>query len=39
MHYGTFPPIAVDPDEFVRKVEATGARAVSVAPGGSYIIE
>ncbi len=39
MHYGTFPAIAADPDEFVSKVEAAGARAVSVAPGGSYIIE
>jgi L-ascorbate metabolism protein UlaG (beta-lactamase superfamily) len=27
MHYDTFPPIEVDPDDFVREVEATGSDA------------
>jgi L-ascorbate metabolism protein UlaG (beta-lactamase superfamily) len=39
MHYKTFPPIDVDPAEFIEKVERQGARAVIVAPGESYTIE
>jgi L-ascorbate metabolism protein UlaG (beta-lactamase superfamily) len=39
MHYKTFPPIDVDPNEFISKVEATGAKAVLVNPGESYTIE
>jgi L-ascorbate metabolism protein UlaG (beta-lactamase superfamily) len=36
MHYNTFPPIAQDPQEFVRKVSAeTSARPIVVAPGES----
>jgi L-ascorbate metabolism protein UlaG (beta-lactamase superfamily) len=36
MHYKTFPPVDVDPDEFVEKVKAKGARAVVVSPGETY---
>ena len=36
MHYNTFPPIEVDPNEFVEKAKAKGARAIVVDPGGSY---
>ena len=39
MHYKTFPPIDVDPEEFIKKVEAKGAKAVLVAPGESYKVE
>jgi L-ascorbate metabolism protein UlaG (beta-lactamase superfamily) len=39
MHYKTFPPIDVDPEEFIEKVEAKGAKAVLVAPGESYNVE
>lgn len=39
MHYKTFPPIDVDPNEFISKVKATGANAVLVNPGESYTIE
>jgi L-ascorbate metabolism protein UlaG (beta-lactamase superfamily) len=38
MHYNTFPPIQVDPDEFIEKVKARGAEAVLVSPGQSYEI-
>ena len=33
MHYKTFPPIDVDPNEFVNKVRAAGGRAELVNPG------
>jgi L-ascorbate metabolism protein UlaG (beta-lactamase superfamily) len=36
MHYNTFPPIEVDPNEFVSKVKAAGAKAVLVDPGQSF---
>jgi L-ascorbate metabolism protein UlaG (beta-lactamase superfamily) len=36
MHYNTFPVIEADPDEFAGKVEATGRKAVVVAPGESW---
>ena len=35
MHYKTFPPIDVDPKEFVSKVNAAGGKAVEVPPGGT----
>ena len=35
MHYGTFPLIDVDPNEFVAKVKQTGRNAVVVEPGKS----
>jgi len=34
MHYDTFGLIKADPQEFVRKVEAAGRKAVVVRPGG-----
>ncbi len=39
MHYRTFPYIEVDPNEFVRAVEAQGRNAVVVEPGASYDIK
>lgn len=39
MHYRTFPPIEVDPEEFIRKVEAKGAKAVLIHPGETYNVE
>jgi L-ascorbate metabolism protein UlaG (beta-lactamase superfamily) len=39
MHYKTFPPIDVDPDEFVQKVKAMGSRAVTLPPGESFAVE
>jgi L-ascorbate metabolism protein UlaG (beta-lactamase superfamily) len=39
MHYKTFPPIDVDPNDFIDKVKATGAKAILVNPGESYTIE
>jgi len=36
MHYNTFPPIAVDPQEFRAKVEANGGTAMILEPGESY---
>ena len=36
MHYGTFPPIDVDPQEFARKVGQRGGKAVVVKPGGTF---
>jgi len=38
MHYNTFPPIQVDPEEFIKKVKAQGAEAVLISPGESYEI-
>jgi L-ascorbate metabolism protein UlaG (beta-lactamase superfamily) len=38
-HYNTFPPIQADPEEFVRKVEATGAKAKALGIGESYEVE
>jgi L-ascorbate metabolism protein UlaG (beta-lactamase superfamily) len=38
MHYRTFDVIAADPEEFVRKAEAAGRKAVVVNPGSSYTI-
>jgi len=35
MHYKTFPPIDVDPSQFVAKVNASGGKAVLVDPGKS----
>jgi L-ascorbate metabolism protein UlaG (beta-lactamase superfamily) len=37
-HYGTFPLIEVDPNEFVSRVKAAGRNAAVVAPGDSYEI-
>lgn len=39
MHYRTFPPIEVDPQDFIEKVEAQGARAALVAPGETFNVE
>ena len=39
MHYKTFDVIDADPNEFVRKVEKTGRKAVVVRPGGEYVID
>lgn len=36
MHYDTFGWIEADPQEFVRKVESAGRRAIVVKPGESY---
>jgi L-ascorbate metabolism protein UlaG (beta-lactamase superfamily) len=36
MHYKTFDVIDADPNEFVKKVEAGGHKAVVVDPGGTY---
>jgi L-ascorbate metabolism protein UlaG (beta-lactamase superfamily) len=36
MHYNTFDIIKADPEEFVRKVEAAGRKAVAVKPGSEY---
>jgi L-ascorbate metabolism protein UlaG (beta-lactamase superfamily) len=36
MHYDTFDVIRADPEEFVRKVEATGRRAMHVPPSASF---
>jgi L-ascorbate metabolism protein UlaG (beta-lactamase superfamily) len=33
IHYGTFPPIEVDPNEFVKLVEPKGTRATVLRPG------
>lgn len=38
MHYNTFPPIEVDPNEFIAKVKASGANAELINPGQSYDI-
>jgi L-ascorbate metabolism protein UlaG (beta-lactamase superfamily) len=38
MHYNTFDVIKADPQEFVKKVEEAGMRAVVVKPGGEYTI-
>jgi L-ascorbate metabolism protein UlaG (beta-lactamase superfamily) len=39
MHYGTFDVIRADPQEFVRRVEAAGRKAVVIHPGTEYTIE
>ncbi len=39
MHYKTFDVINADPDEFVKKVEAAGRKAVAVKPGGEYVLQ
>lgn len=36
MHYNTFAPITVDPEEFRSKVEAKGHKALILNPGESY---
>jgi L-ascorbate metabolism protein UlaG (beta-lactamase superfamily) len=36
MHYGTFPVVDVDPQEFVSKVKDAGRNAAVVPPGESY---
>jgi L-ascorbate metabolism protein UlaG (beta-lactamase superfamily) len=36
MHYNTFDIIKADPEEFVKKVEAAGRKAVVVKPGSEY---
>ncbi len=36
MHYNTFDWILADGDEFVKRVEASGRKAVVVTPGASY---
>jgi L-ascorbate metabolism protein UlaG (beta-lactamase superfamily) len=36
MHYNTFDLIKADPQEFVKKVEAAGRKAVVVQPGSEY---
>jgi L-ascorbate metabolism protein UlaG (beta-lactamase superfamily) len=38
MHYRTFDVIDADPQEFVRKVEAAGRKAIVLAPGASHVI-
>jgi L-ascorbate metabolism protein UlaG (beta-lactamase superfamily) len=39
MHYKTFDVISADPNEFVKKVEAAGRKAVVVKPGSEYVIK
>ncbi len=39
MHYKTFDVISADPNEFVKKVEAAGRKAVAVKPGSEYVVE
>ena len=39
MHYDTFDVIRADPEEYARKAEAAGAKAVVVRPGGSYTVD
>lgn len=36
MHYNTFDMIKADPQEFVKKIELAGRRAVVIKPGGEY---
>jgi len=38
MHYNTFPPIKVDVQDFIGKLEKKGHRGVIVDPGGAYTI-
>jgi L-ascorbate metabolism protein UlaG (beta-lactamase superfamily) len=38
MHYGTFGWIEADPNEFVKRVETGGRKAVVVKPGASYSV-
>ncbi|PSP80076.1 metal-dependent hydrolase [Halobacteriales archaeon QS_1_68_20] len=39
MHYDTFPPIEVDPQDFVREVQATGSDAEAVVLEGDETFE
>lgn len=36
MHYDTFPIIPADPNEFVKRVEAMGKKALALKPGQSH---
>ncbi len=36
MHYNTFPPIEVDPEQFRSRVEAQGQKALILQPGETY---
>ena len=38
MHFGTFPQIDVDAQEFQRKAAAVGQAVTVLEPGGSYAI-
>jgi L-ascorbate metabolism protein UlaG (beta-lactamase superfamily) len=38
MHYRTFDVISADPNEFVKKVEAAGRKAIVVKPGSEYVV-
>jgi L-ascorbate metabolism protein UlaG (beta-lactamase superfamily) len=38
MHYRTFDVINADPQEFVRKIEAAGRKAIVLNPGAEHII-
>jgi L-ascorbate metabolism protein UlaG (beta-lactamase superfamily) len=39
MHYNTFPPIEVDPEEFRAKVEARGGMVTILQPGESFRLQ
>ena len=39
MHYDTFPPIEIDPDDFVRELKATGTGAEAVVLDGDESFE
>ena len=39
MHYKTFDVISADPNEFVKKVEAAGRKAIVVKPGSEHVID
>jgi L-ascorbate metabolism protein UlaG (beta-lactamase superfamily) len=39
IHYNTFPPIAADPNDFVRLAAAAGFEARPLEPGASIEIE
>ena len=39
MHYNTFPPIAADPEEFRRKLEARGITGLTVAVDATHTLE
>lgn len=38
MHYGTFPPIQADPEEFKSKIESIGKKCIILKPGESLTI-
>lgn len=38
MHYKTFDVINADPNEFVKKVEAAGRKAIVINPGSEYVL-